>query len=174
MEELELVEVTIKDLHVLRELSIHTFSEKFSEGNNKQDLYSYLESAFSKKQLSKELINKNSHFYFVKLGQLIVGYLKLNIGDAQIELKTENSAELERIYVLKSYQRKGIGHFLINFAIEWAVEYKLDFIWLGVWEKNDSAIRFYERHGFTAFGVHHFMVGTDKQTDVMMKLKLRE
>ena len=54
-------------------------------------------------------------------------------------------------------------------AIELSITEKLPFLWLGVWEKNLSAIRFYEKNGFTAFGEHIFMLGTDPQRDVLMK-----
>jgi ribosomal protein S18 acetylase RimI-like enzyme len=44
------------------------------------------------------------------------------------------------------------------------------YLWLGVWEHNRGAIRFYERHGFVKFGEHPYYVGNDCQTDWMMRL----
>ncbi len=49
---------------------------------------------------------------------------------------------------------------------------KMDYIWLGVWEKNTSAIRFYERKGFVKFGEHPFNMGDELQIDYLMKLTL--
>ncbi|XLS28413.1 GNAT family N-acetyltransferase [Flavobacteriaceae bacterium M23B6Z8] len=164
--------VSIEELEVLRQLSIQTFSEKFSEDNTSEDLTNYLIKAFNREQLEKELRNSKSFFYFLKLKDRIQGYLKLNKGDAQNELKDQNCVELERIYVLKEYQRKGLGHFLMNFAIEWAVKQEVSFIWLGVWEKNEAAIRFYQKYNFKKFGSHEFILGNDKQTDLLMKRSL--
>ena len=45
-------------------------------------------------------------------------------------------------------------------------------IWLGVWEHNVSAIRFYERNQFQLFGKHSFILGSDEQTDLLMELHL--
>jgi ribosomal protein S18 acetylase RimI-like enzyme len=43
------------------------------------------------------------------------------------------------------------------------------YVWLGVWEKNARAIRFYEKNGFVAFDKHLFKLGDEEQTDIMMK-----
>ncbi len=45
----------------------------------------------------------------------------------------------------------------------------MNFIWLGVWNQNLSAILFYEKNEFSMFDRHHFLLGTDLQTDIMMK-----
>ncbi len=45
-------------------------------------------------------------------------------------------------------------------------------MWLGVWEKNPRALRFYQKIGFQEFDKHIFTLGNEKQTDIMMKLHL--
>jgi ribosomal protein S18 acetylase RimI-like enzyme len=130
----------------------------------------YLEEGFSLDKLSRELKDENTAFYFVKSENEVIGYMKLNEGRAQTELQKEDSFELERIYVLSDYQGKGIGRQLLDKAIQLAKEQKASYIWLGVWEENKSAIQFYKKNGFIAFDEHYFMVGDDKQTDIMMKL----
>ncbi len=42
-------------------------------------------------------------------------------------------------------------------------------IWLGVWEENPKAIRFYEKNGFVPFSRHIFKMGDEEQTDIMMR-----
>ena len=42
-----------------------------------------------------------------------------------------------------------------------------------VWEENLRAIRFYEKNGFKTFDKHVFRLGSDEQTDIMMKLELK-
>jgi len=54
-------------------------------------------------------------------------------------------------------------------AVERAKDLNLQYIWLGVWEKNTDAKRFYERHGFVEFGNHEFKMGDDVQTDILMR-----
>ncbi|MGB5647238.1 MAG: GNAT family N-acetyltransferase, partial [Muriicola sp.] len=80
--------------------------------------------------------------------------------------------ELERIYVLTHYQGQGIGDWIMEQVIRLAKEAEKRFIWLGVWEKNTAAIRFYEKKGFIKFGKHPYYIGKDKQMDWLMKLDL--
>ena len=90
------------------------------------------------------------------------------MGDAQTEV-IEKGIEIERIYLLSTYQNKGIGQLMLNKILEIAATLGNDKIWLGVWKKNKGAIRFYERNGFRKFGDHSFFLGTDKQTDILME-----
>jgi hypothetical protein len=57
----------------------------------------YLEESFNISRLSSEIQNLNSEFYFAVIDAKVVGYLKINCGDAQTELKNDNTLELERI-----------------------------------------------------------------------------
>lgn len=132
----------------------------------------YLDERFSIEKLTAELNDKNAIFYFAQLENKIVGYLKINFGDSQTELKDDKSLEIERIYVLKEFQGKKIGQILYDKAIEIAKQKDADYIWLGVWEENPRAIKFYKKNGFVEFDKHIFKLGNDEQTDIMMKLKL--
>ena len=102
----------------------------------------------------------------------MIGYLKLNFGDTQTELKDANAVEIERIYVLNEFQGKKVGQLFYDKAIEIAIERKADYVWLGVWEENKRALNFYRKNGFLEFDKHIFKLGEDEQTDIMMKLVL--
>lgn len=62
-----------------------------------------------------------------------------------------------------------LGRKLINFCTGWAKENDFKVIWLGVWEHNQKALRFYEKMGYEHFGEHTFLLGDDVQTDYLMK-----
>jgi ribosomal protein S18 acetylase RimI-like enzyme len=134
----------------------------------------YLEDGFSNAKLSAELDNPNSEFYFATLNNTVIGYLKINFGLAQTELKDDKALEIERIYVLKEFHGKKVGQLLYDQAIHLAKEKKADYVWLGVWEKNHRAIQFYTKNGFVEFDQHIFVLGDDEQTDIMMKLEIKE
>lgn len=163
---------TIEDLHMLVEISKKTFIVAFEADNDPEDFNKYIEEAFSAKRIKGELLNPNSTFYFVYKEDNLVGYLKLNIGDAQNEQFEKEGVELERIYVLQEYQGQQIGRQMLDKAILLARKERVKFLWLGVWEENKKAIRFYERYGFTKFGTHPYYIGADKQTDWLMKYGL--
>ncbi len=164
--------INIDDLEALRNLSIQTFMETFEEVNTEEDMQKYLDENLSIEKLKTELENVNSEFYFAENNGEILGYLKLNFKDAQTEKLKENHFEIERIYVLKAFLGQKIGQILFDKAIEIGREKNLEYVWLGVWEENHRAIRFYEKNGFEIFGKHDFVLGEDVQTDLLMKMKI--
>tara|TARA_R110002049_G_scaffold33375_4_gene109749 strand:- start:3512 stop:4027 length:516 start_codon:yes stop_codon:yes gene_type:complete len=166
--------VNVQDIDKLKEIGKLTFAETFSSENSEEDMLEYLEVGFSTKKLMTELIDKNAEFYFAELDDKVIGYLKVNFGQSQTEIKDNSALEIERIYVLKEFHGKKIGQILYNKAIELAKEKNLEYVWLGVWEQNSRAISFYEKNGFVAFDKHIFRLGKDDQTDIMMKLKLKK
>ena len=132
----------------------------------------YLEETFNTEKLTKELSNPHSEFYLANINKQVAGYLKINYGQAQTELKDEHAFEIERIYVLKEFLGKQVGQTLYNQALQLAKERKVTYLWLGVWENNARAISFYKKNGLTEFDKHIFVLGEDKQTDILMKLEL--
>ena len=131
-----------------------------------------MERAFTEEQLRRELADPDSRFYLLQLRGQAVGYLKLNFGPAQTDLNDPDSLEIQRIYVLPEFQGLKLGEQMLQKALAVAVESGLQYLWLGVWEKNTGAIRFYERHGFTVIGEHPFPFGDEVQTDLIMKKAL--
>lgn len=162
----------ISDLNILKEIGKRTFIETFASENSSENITEYLESAFTTEKLMSELTNMNSEFYFAEMEGEVVGYLKVNFNDSQTELKVSNALEIERIYVLKEFHGKKVGQLLYDKAIEIAKNKNLKNVWLGVWEQNPRAIRFYEKNGFKVFDKHIFKLGEDEQTDIMMKLEI--
>ncbi|MBS1979283.1 MAG: GNAT family N-acetyltransferase [Bacteroidetes bacterium] len=173
MDNIILRRVTLSDLALLQEIGRQTFSETFAEGNTEENMKSYLEEGFSEVKLTSELNDKESEFYFAMLGDKVVGYLKLNSGQSQTELKDTKALEIERIYVLKEFHGKKVGQVLYDKALQVARQKNADYMWLGVWEKNPRAISFYRKNGFVEFDKHIFKLGDDEQTDIMMKLPLK-
>jgi len=166
--------VSLNDIDQLQRIGRLTFSETFSSANTEANMIKYLEKEFSKEKLTYELSNKNSEFYFAVLENSIIGYLKLNFGQSQTELKDSKSLEIERIYVLKEYHGKNVGQILYDKAIQIAKQININYVWLGVWGKNPRAINFYKKNGFVEFDKHIFKLGNDEQTDIMMKLQLKD
>lgn len=165
---MELKKCNLEDLELLQKISIELFTDTFKDQNTEEDLKNYLEKAYNSTQLKKELTNKNSAFFFLLDNEEIVGYLKLNIGDAQTEGIAENAVEIERIYIRSNLKRKGYGTVLIEKAEQFAQEKNKKVIWLGVWEENLSALSFYKKKGFIQISSHSFFMGDDEQTDLIM------
>lgn len=173
MQEITIRKIRTIDIIELQNIGKLTFAETFSSGNSEENMKKYLEEGFSIDKLTAELNDPNAKFYFAELDGKTIGYLKVNMGQSQTEIKDNNALEIERIYVLKEYHGKKVGQILYDKAIELAKEKNVEYVWLGVWEQNPRAIRFYEKNGFKAFDKHIFKLGNDEQIDIMMKLKMK-
>lgn len=166
-------QISVDDVLSLQKIGLETFKETFSSSNTEENLKIYLDSAFTVDKLMTELNNPFSAFYFAELENDLIGYLKLNFGNAQTELKDNNAVEIERIYVLKEFHGMKVGQLLYEKAIEIARLNNAEYVWLGVWEENPRAISFYKKNGFVEFDKHIFNMGNEDQTDIMMKLRLK-
>ncbi|GAA3017657.1 GNAT family N-acetyltransferase [Tetragenococcus solitarius] len=172
MENVELVQCTVIDVEELQEISIETFSDTFKEQNTTENLTEFLNKNYNLAQLTGELQNPNSFFFFLKKLGKTIGYLKLNIGNAQSEDTAENALEVERIYIRTPYLGQGYGKYLMSYAEQVAVYLNKSIIWLGVWEYNFNAISFYEKRGFEQNGSHTFFMGDDPQKDLILQKKI--
>jgi diamine N-acetyltransferase len=168
----EIRKISVKDIDALKEIGKQTFAETFSSVNSEENMTGYLTSEFSTEKLITQLTDEGSEFYFAELKRRPVGYLKINSGQSQTEIKDKEALEIERVYVLKEFHGKKVGQKLYAKALTIARQKSMDYVWLGVWEKNYRAIRFYEKNGFIAFDNHIFRLGASEQTDIMMKLKI--
>lgn len=173
MQNVLIQKASLQKLPDLQNIGRQTFFETFRDTNTRKNMEKYLDDNFNTGQLTKELENTGSSFFLAYITNVVVGYLKINTGDAQTEFKNYDEFEIERIYVIKEYWGKSIGKSLLDHALSIAVKMDKKLVWLGVWEKNLRAIRFYEKNGFVVFGKHAFMVGEDLQMDLLMKRSLK-
>ena len=161
-----------RDFDVLLSITNSTFIATYGAFNTAENMRAYLETHFSKKALMAQLNDPQVQFYLAEQNNSILGYIKVNRGTAQTEADYPNTLEIERIYVLSKFHGKGYGKLLLQKAIDVAKNNRLVNAWLGVWDQNPKAIAFYERNGFSTFGVHEFLLGDDPQRDYMMKFDM--
>jgi ribosomal protein S18 acetylase RimI-like enzyme len=172
-QKVQIKKITMEEIPALRNLSVQTFIETFARENTIENLQEYLDRSLTIEQLTIELTDTNSDFYFALSNNEPIGYLKINWGRSQTEIQDDKGLEIERIYVPLEFHGKSIGPILLDKALEIAKEKNADYVWLGVWERNLRAIRFYEKNGFVPFDKHVFKLGQDEQTDIMMKKNMQ-
>ena len=160
------------DVVQLRDIALKTFIDSYEHLNTPSNFNWYTQKAFPVEKLLSEIRNEESYYYFVYFGDDLAGYLKLNIGAAQTEIHSDNYLEIERIYLIDTFQKKGIGRMMIDFVFQKAQELSKSKVWLGVWDNNPSAIQFYERMGFQRSGSHIFKFGDEDQVDFIMEIDI--
>lgn len=169
---MEIKQCTIADLSELAEISVSTYFDTFEAFNSADNMRIYLEEAYNKPKLTKELNTAESAFFFIQHEGETAGYLKINWGRAQTESIAPDGLEIERIYIKSAFKRLGYGKLLLTHAEKMAREMQKRSIWLGVWEHNPNALAFYDQMGFEKVGSHSFFMGDDEQTDFLMEKQL--
>ena len=162
-------ELTSTDLDSLVSLGIETYRDTFRGMTSEPIMDEYLRTAFDRERMRRELSDPGSTFLFLEVDGRVAGYLKVNEGEAQTDLHEAEGLEIERIYLREGFQGKGLGRVLLEEGLEIARRKGKRYAWLGVWEKNTSAIGFYERMGFEKAGTHDFFMGPERQTDFIMR-----
>jgi len=159
-------------LDTVLDIAKSTFIETFGPFNDPGHFDAYVDKAFAKEQIASELAAAASDFYLLYTNEELAGYLKLNRPPDQTDIQDPDSLEIERIYVKSPFHGQGLGKVLFDKALEEAKKDNLKYIWLGVWEKNEKALKFYRDRGFYKFAEHPFKLGDDLQTDELMRLDL--
>lgn len=163
---------TTNDVETIQQIGRQTYFETFVAYNTEENMNDYLNKAFEESKIRKELENPYSEFYVAEQEGKVAAYLKINQSNAQTEPMDSNYLEIERIYVLKEFQKHGLGKQLYDKALERAHALGKSRIWLGVWEHNHNALAFYSKIGFERIGQHSFFMGDDEQIDYIMVKQL--
>jgi GNAT superfamily N-acetyltransferase len=171
MTDIAIREATLADLKPFTELAYKTFWDAFHDHpkNAPNDLDDYMSWAFSEEQMSKEFSDPNSVFLLAEIDDDLAGYAKLIFESTEPDIIAEWPVELSRLYSHQKFLGKGVGQALMDACFARARETGRDVIWLGVWEYNPRAQRFYEKNGFRYVGKHTFLLGSDPQTDLLMQ-----
>lgn len=160
---------TTADAALIADMSRQTFYDTFAPHNTTEDMDKFMDEQFTKEALMKEVGTEDNIFLLAYDGEEPVGYVRMREGEKRFEFDEKTSIEIARIYAVQSAIGKGVGKALIEKCIAVADEMKKEVIWLGVWEKNERAVAFYTKFGFAKFAEHEFVLGTDVQTDWLMR-----
>lgn len=165
-------QVTATDIDMLQQISIETFCDTYAAFNTEENMKLHVEEKFNKQRLYDEILTKGESFFVAEKEGLPAGYIKLRSSEEPEAMKGRKHIELERIYARKQFQGLGLGKLLIDEALLFAKENGYKVLWLGVWKQNEKAFHFYKRNGFEVFGEQVFMLGSDAQSDWLMKKEL--
>lgn len=165
---------TIADAEMLAPLAIRIFNDAFAANplNKPEDMHAYISEAFSVEQTRRELADSNATFFIAEIDGAMIGYAKLQERTTEECVADKNPIELSRLYILQEFHGQGIAGKLMDECFATAKEKNYQTMWLGVWEHNLRAQRFYEKLGFRQVGNHVFQLGSDAQIDWVMEKKL--
>jgi len=165
-------EAEVTEAPLIADMSRRTFYDTFAASNKTTDMDKFMDEQFSFQKLVEEVGAPGNLFLLAFTGREAQGYARLRFNNNPPSLGNNKAMEIARLYVEKTAIGTGVGHCLMEQCIERAKQAGCDQVWLGVWEHNQRAIRFYEKNGFVKFAEHPFVLGDDVQTDWLMKKQL--
>lgn len=170
MTDITMRRITPEDVPALSFMSKMTFYDTFTGTCTPEDMEHFLEKYYNENTLLHEINDEGIEFYFGEALEKPVGYLSFKEEIPEFdETKGKKALELKRFYVSKDYHGKGAAQKMISFFIDRAVAEDCEVVFLGVWEFNYRAQKFYCKHGFNLTNYKHdFPIGNTPQTDVYM------
>ena len=162
------------DAAELARVGRQSFDEAFSDHpeNDPDDMRAYMDEAFAEATIAADLRDEKTVYLVAEIDGRMAGYAKVKFDAREDCVDGERTLELCRLYALDEFIGKGVGKSLMLDVFRLAGETERDCVWLGVWEFNYRAQKFYERFGFTKCGEHVFQLGSDPQTDWVLQKKI--
>jgi ribosomal protein S18 acetylase RimI-like enzyme len=164
---------TIADASKLSIFAERVFVETFGKDNTPENMDAYRRATFSPSLQADEITDPEAHVLLaiVETGEF-AAYAHLLRADVPPEVGDATSLELRRFYVAQEWHGRGIASLLMDAIKQHAAARDVRTLWLGVWEHNPRAIAFYRKQGYRIVGRHDFMLGDDRQTDLLMAVTL--
>jgi len=157
------------DAELIADISRQVFYETFSTQNTQENMDIFMTKQFSKQKLMEEVGSAGNIFLLAYDGGKVAGYVRLKETEQEKDMDKMESIEIARLYAMTTKIGTGVGSFLMQQCIDTAKKMNKNKIWLGVWEKNYRAIRFYKKWGFEIFSEQDFVLGNDIQRDWLMQ-----
>lgn len=173
MNELHIRQATISDINVISALGITTCYEAYFELDPSEELAEYCVNFFSLERVRDEFADSNSTYLIAEFNGKAVGFVKLREGKKIECLAGKNAIEVQRIYILEKMKGKQIGKSLIKKSIEIGREKGYELLWLGVWEKNIAAQKFYEKIGMENIGLTDFSDGKNEFLNFVFAIEIK-
>jgi len=147
-----------------------TFLESYAGTLPVEDILAHCETQHAPEVYAAWLADPRCHCWLVEAshGAAPVGYLVLAPADVPVKLPDPADLEVKRIYLLHRFQRGGTGRRLMEACMQYARAAGCPRLLLGVYSRNDHALKFYERMGFERVGERTFRVGDSDYYDYVL------
>ena len=138
------------DVHLLYSVCRESYVESFADHWQKGGLDWYLEKVYGMDALQRDLANPAINYFISYYDGQPAGFMKVKLNSPLSDTR-KDTIEIEKLYFLTKYQRKGLGKLMIERAVRLSEDLGAGALWLSVIDTNSSAISFYENNGFTRF-----------------------
>jgi GNAT superfamily N-acetyltransferase len=156
---------TSADAPLISTLGAETFVASFGAQNTEENIAKHLQKAYGDGVQQRELADPSFTYLIAEMNGRTAGYACVKAGDAPEVVTGPLPVEVLRFYVVQDFHGTGLAQALMDACAADARERGGRTLWLGVWDQNPRAIRFYTKWGFVDVGGQTFMLGDDPQQD---------
>lgn len=160
------------DSPTLAVLAERTFRDTFGSRNSPENMDLHCAKSFGPDIQQREIGDRGLVTTIAESDGTMTGYSQLRLLREHESVVAERPAELNRIYVVAEWQGRGIARELMQRALDSAASAGADCLWLGVWEHNPKAMAFYRKFGLEVVGTQAFMLGEERQRDLVMAVQI--
>jgi diamine N-acetyltransferase len=164
----------LADAPLLSALGAETFTTSFASQNTPENLAKHLAKAFGKGVQERELADPAVTYLIAEMNGRTAGYAQVRLSEAPACITGPSPIEVLRFYVVHDFHGTGVAQALMDACAADARKRRGRTLWLGVWDQNPRAIRFYTKWGFQDVGGQTFMLGDDPQQDRVLSRSLDE
>lgn len=145
---MQLEKATTSTIVLLQEICLVAYTQNFAHHWEEDGLELYLESQFSVNRLTADINNPNFDYYFIKVANKPIGFIKINLTATLDNYPHGSISELEKIYLLPETKRQGIGKKALLEMMATLKKMGKKTFFLCVIDTNLAAIAFYKKLGF--------------------------
>ncbi len=151
---MELIKADTGHIPVIQSISSRVWPRTFSPILSPGQIRYMMEWMYSTESLRQQLREQGHRYYLARKQNEFVGYLSV-----EHRYGNTDRTKVHKIYVLPEVQGTGCGRFLLESAEELAQKEGDSFLSLNV-NRNNPAVRFYEKLGFTVEKEENIDIGS--------------
>lgn len=161
------------DAAALADIARETFVATFGALYPVADLKHYIANTYGRDLQEAEIADAELRHRLAFVGDALIGYARAGAFKLPFDPGGRRPFELHRLYVVAEAKGKGVAAALMDWTIAEAEAAAADDLYLGVYQGNDRAQRFYARYGFEIVGAYEFIVGGTRDPEYIMRKQLR-
>ena len=171
--EITVRQATSEDVPVLSSIAQLTFPLAGPLDASKSEIAKYVAENLSESVFQKLVEIDDVFIACAQSGNESVGFIVMKYRSSHLKnANSENSAELQRLYVLPEYHGTNSSKLLVSEAFKECSTKGIDAIWLNVYSGNVRAKKFYSKSGFQEIGTTHFKMGNERHLDIVMEANI--
>jgi diamine N-acetyltransferase len=171
---LTLRQASIEDVPSLAAFAAKAFSDTYRGHADPQEIADYVAEHLSPSAVTALVRDPASTIILGEVGTQLAGYAVLKADEPPSCVTGPNPIELARLYLGEEFLGRGFGEKLMLEVHAQAKRVGANTLWLGVYDRNVRAVRFYERFGFTRVGGREFSLGGSVYIDPIYSAPVRE